>query len=443
MPVIDPPTEPQIPMPSVTSPFAGKRLRMFDHLRLSAYWFGSNFVWGALLGPVMSEQMTKLAPQDSARALAQLYFFGAFPALFLPLIIGVLSDRCTSVYGRRKPYIFLGGLLAMVGLAGLFFASMANSFAGFLTCYFVLQIGSNIALSAFMGIIPDLVPADQHGIASGYMAFMSQFSTLGGVFLGGKLISNGNIPLTYGLLGGVFVVFFLVSLAGIPENKLTGPVPAINWRNHFGSLIHPLIEYPDFRWVWITRGLMMLGFYSMSPYILYYLRDVIHVKNPADTAGMVLGIILLGATVSGVVGGTLSDRTGRKPIVYGSSIIIGVTSLAFIFCKNLEQATVVGIFFGLGYGAYISVDWALGTDVLPIQQDAGKDMGIWHVAMILPQQIGALLAGEVLQLFAIPGTHTKDSPGLYAWGGYAVIFSFSAVCFLVGGYLLRFIKGTR
>ena len=44
-------------LPEVKSPYEGKTLRAIDHLKLSCYWFGSNFVWGALLGPVMAKQM--------------------------------------------------------------------------------------------------------------------------------------------------------------------------------------------------------------------------------------------------------------------------------------------------------------------------------------------------------------------------------------------------
>lgn len=443
MPLLDREQESDQLIPGVSSPFEGKRLTMFDHVKISSYWFGSNLVWGALLGPVMAEQMTKLVPARSADAIANLYFFGAFPALVVPLVIGAFSDRCTSPFGRRRPFMLAGGLLGALGILGMYLASTALSFPGYLFSYIILQIGSNTALASYMGIIPDLVPKDQRGVASGYMAFMSQASTMLGVFGGGELIGRGNVALTYSLLGGGFLLFLVLSILGIKENPLRGPVPKIHWGSYFRSLVRPLVQFPDFRWVWITRALMMLGFYAIQPYILYYLRDVTHVSDPAKKAGIVLGIILLGATVSGVVGGALSDRVGRKPVVYGSSIAIAAMSFAFIFCNNLQEALLVGMVFGLGYGAYISVDWALGTDVLPAQQDAGKDMSIWHVAMTLPQQLAALMAGKVLQQFAIPGSRTATSPVLYAWGGYAVIFTFAAVCFILGAYLLRNVRGAR
>lgn len=421
-----------------------RKIKFSEHLLLACFWFGTNFIWGAFLGPVLASQMSRLAPDNSAAILGYLYTMGALPALLIPLVFGPLSDRSNHKWGRRRPFILGGGILTVLGLASMSGAYNAMSIPLYFGGYLILQIGANIALAAYSGVIPDLVPQDQRGIASGYMALMSQVATLAGALISGFMISaKQDLPM-FGLIIAVFVVFLFLTLIGVKESPQTKEHPKFEWVSYLKSLWIDPKKYPDFAWVWVTRALMMFGFYSIQPYLLYFLRDVIKVDKPASTAGIVFGIILLAATISGFLGGVISDRTGRKPVVIVSSMVIAVMCIILVFCTNLTQALIGGVFFGLGYGAYISVDWALGTDVLPNKEDAGKDMAVWHVSMTLPQQIAPLLAGLALSLFKGP-TIIEDGEKVstYAHPGYLIVFTFAAICFALSGLLVRKVKGAR
>ena len=425
------------------SPYDGRRVLPFEHLLIAAYWFGSNFMWGAFLGPVLSSQMDKLNPGNPASSLGLIYLIGTIPAMVIPLIAGPLSDRCRSRFGRRKPFVVGGGVCAIIGLAmmatGFSWLSLPLYFLG----NFVLQIGSNVALGAYSGIIPDLIPDNQRGIASGYMAVMSQVSTLLGAVVSGALISaNLHIPL-YAVIGAVYAVFIVVTFFGVKEAQLIADLGKVNWKAAGSHMLEPL-RSRDFLWVWITRALMMLGFYGIQPFLLYYLRDVIKVPDPAATVGGVLALVFIAATISGFLGGWISDRTGRKPVVIWSSVLIAVFSLGLVFCNTLPQALGVGVLFGLCYGAYISVDWALGTDVLPNKMDAGKDMAVWHISMTLPQVIAPFYSSLILGLYPGPG-HMKDGVKVatYAWPGFVIIFGIAAFAFLLGGILVRNVRGAR
>lgn len=437
--VIDPSSD----LPELESPYEGKRISAKTHLRMSSYWFGSNFIWGSFLGPVLSSQMTHLAPQNSAAMLGILYSFGAVPALVVPLIAGPLSDRCTHSLGRRRPYLFGGGLLGTLGILFMALAYHLQSIPLYFTGYFTIQIGANVALASYSGLIPDLVPKNQRGVSSGYMAVMSQLGTLAGAIISSILIAQGHHRLLFLVMGIVFFLFVVLSMS-IREQRLPGPVHRFAWVPYLKSLWIDPRKYPDFAWVWITRFLMMLGFYSIQPYLLYFLRDVIHVRNPAGSVGIVLGLILIAATLSGYFGGAISDRTGRKPVVIWASLTIAVMCIVLVYCRNLEQALIGGVIFGLGYGAYISVDWALGTDVLPNKKDAGKDMAVWHVSMTLPQQCGPLVAGLILN-FNKSGHILDDGKSIatYGWIGYFIVFLFAAICFTLSGVLVRQVRGAR
>ncbi len=455
-------------VPNVPSPYEGSTITVSQHLKISAYWFATNFLWGALLTIMLPGEAKHLAPHFRVMALAVLTAISAIVALAVPLIAGALSDRCAHRLGRRRPFIIAGVIINLVGLflmdlafknaPPLTSASNAGAstfrsveillsnpgFLAFLFAYMVVQFGNNVASAAYSGVIPDLVPHEQRGAASGYMALMSQFGTLLGVVGCGLLLHGQTETVKFMLLSTVLAAITFVTVLGIRETPLPHKPPPIRWGPYVRSLWIDPKKYPDFAWVWITRFLVMLGFYSVLPYVNYYLSDVIGTKNPDDAASKLVGIILVASSLSGIYAGYLSDRVGRKRVVYIANTVIAVMALAFIACGNLEQVIVVGVMFGLGFGAYTSVDWALGTDVLPSRADAGKEMAVWHISMTLPQTVAAPIAGLLISAFGRHVIQNGDEPIVhYTLAGYSAVFILCAVCFALGAYFLKNVKGVK
>ena len=426
---------------------------------------------------MLPDEARAIAPIYRATALGLLTGISSVVALLVPLIVGALSDRCTSLWGRRRPYMIAGVAINLFGLALMaeafasrhpvtgapnlgYWATVAHllgngTYLLFLLAYMVVQLGNNIASGAYMGVIPDLIPEDQRGRASGFMALMSQLGTLfGGVTC--MLITAGDNPgmfqvthaevLRYVALGLVLGGVALINILGMKEGVLLQRPPKIDWGNYIKSLWIDPRAYPDFAWVWITRALVMLGFYSVLPFVNYYFIDVIGVPQDkvSMTAGIFMGVVLLTSSISGVYGGYLSDRIGRKRVVYIANAIIAVMALLFILCHTKPTAMLVGALFGFGFGAYTSVDWALGTDVLPSKRNAGKEMAVWHVAMTLPQAFAAPLAGGLIEVFGKTVTQSKDGPVVhYPLSGYSAMFLMSSVCFALGAFLLRNVRGVK
>lgn len=453
-----------VEIPKVVSPYEGQHLGAKTQLALSAYWFATNFMWGALLTVMIPSQAQHLAPGAKVPALALLTGVSALIALTVPLIIGALSDRCSHRWGRRRPYMAVGIGINVVGLILMAVAYAqaqpvraygsnvvgallgSPSYLFFLLAYMVVQLGNNVTSAAYSGIIPDLVPEDQRGNASGYMGLMSQLGTLFGAIGSGVLLGGQPEMMKFALLAVVLVAVGLWTLAGIKETPLPYTPPKIEWGHYLRSLWIDPRQHPDFAWVWITRALVMLGFYSIQPFVNYYLVDIIGSKHPDKDAPIVLGMILIASTISALRAGKISDRIGRKRVVYWANALIAVMALSFVFCRSLPQVILAGMIFGLGFGAYTSVDWALGTDVLPSKADAGKEMAVWHIAMTLPQSIAAPAAGILISAFG------KTSAGLDAKGdeiihytlyGYSSVFILCAVAFALGAYLLKNVKGVQ
>ena len=432
-------SQPEIP----GAPDPQKPLRFYHHLLFSAEWFATNLHWGALLLIIIPSQTGQIAPDRKAWAQGVILGIGALMALVVPLIAGALSDRCASRWGRRRPYIAVGTVINVLGLLALFYAGSVRSLFLYLMGYLIVQFGNGVMTAAYSGVIPDMVPEAQRGEASGYMAMMSQMGTILGAIGAGQLLDRGYIGLSYALIAAVMLFFMAVTLVGVKEHPLPTKPEPLDWKQFLTSLFSPF-RYSNFVWVWITRALVTMGMWCVQPFIQYYLTDVVHVEHPETTAGSLLGVILMGASVTGVIGGKISDYTGRKVVVYVANTIIAIASVAFVFSHSMLYTYIVGAIYGLGYGAYYSVDWALGCDALPNKEDAGKDMGVWHISMVLPQSLAPFLAGWMLGIFP----HQMVQQGAektvhYSVSGYQAIFGMGAFFLMLAAFLLRNVTESR
>jgi MFS family permease len=428
------------------APVAQKPLRFHDNLILSAQWFATNLHWGALLMVIIPKQSEEIAPDKKALAEGWVLGIGAIVALVVPLIAGILSDRCMSRWGRRRPFVAVGTTINFLGLGAMWYAATQRSLPLYLLGYMIVQLGNGIATAAYSGVIPDQVPLEQRGEASGYMAVLSQVGTGLGIVGTGLLIKSGPNHTSH-VTGAAYVFIALalmlglsVTLLGIREQPLKQAPPPMNWAHFLKSLWIDPRKYPDFAWVWITRALVTMGMWCVQPFLLYYLTDVVKTSDPQKTFTTLLGIILVTATVTGLLGGKISDKIGRKKVVYAANALMAFAAICFIFSHSEIYTYVIGAIYGFGYGAYFSVDWALGCDVLPNKADVGKDMAVWHIAMVMPQSLAPFLAGFMLNRF--PSTHVGEVVH-YSVQGYVIIFVLAAAFLGLGAWLLRNVRESR
>jgi len=424
-----------------------EKLPIRQHLALSSFWFAVNLHWGALGMIIVPSQATRLAPfagMTEAEVSGWTIGMGALVGAVVPPIAGALSDRCTAGMGRRRPYVIAGSAINVVALLLFYLAFQAHSLIGYIAAWMLIGLGNNIATGAFSGIIPDLVPARERGLASSMMATMQQLGTIGGFIVGGVLMTQGREQdlLALTSIAAAVAVITLLTVVGTPERRLTHAEP-FRWSELKECFWIDPRQHPDFGWVWITRAFFTTGWWLIQPILLYFMRDVIQAKEPASAVSILGGIVLLGAIPTGIGGGILSDRFGRKRIVWLAGMVMAVTCLLFAGLgmlpleMRLGAIYAVAILWGFGYGAYVSVDWALGTDVLPNPDEAGKDMGVWHLSMVIPQSIAAPAAGLLLRPFVMQG-------GVgYRPEGYALVFLSACVFMFLCGALIFRVKKAR
>jgi MFS family permease len=191
----------------------------------------------------------------------------------------------------------------------------------------------------------------------------------------------------------------------------------------------------------------VMGTYTVQEFLQYYMRDVVIdfrffgnllATNAESAVSFFVLPLLFGAIISSLAAGMLSDRFGRKAMVYISSALQAVVPITFIFFSSFNLVVLLGIVFGLGYGAYQAVDWALASDVLPSEDNYAKDMGVWHIAFTFPQVIATPIAGFLLDNFQVIGAQ-NGQPTL----GYTVIFSLAAFYLILGTVLVRKLRKVR
>ena len=249
----------------------------------------------------------------------------------------------------------------------------------------LVQLGANAAYAAITAAVPDRVPVLQRGGVGGLAAMGQTVGILIGAVFGA--VVSGNFMVGYALCAAAL----LVSVVPYLFHRNDPPLPQgagrrSGWASFLrGFWISPA-RHPDFAWAWLTRFLVNVCNQMTIVYLLFFLRDVLKHEDPALGVLTLTGIYAVMVMITAVMAGPWSDRLGRrKPFVIGSSAIIAVAGLTMAFFPVWTGALVGAGILGVGFGAYLAVDFALLTQVLPQAADRGKDMGIINVANSLPQ----------------------------------------------------------
>jgi MFS family permease len=208
------------------------------------------------------------------------------------------------------------------------------------------------------------------------------------------------------------------------------------------EFVEPFVAQPAFIWVFMSRFAYNLGFNVVSSYIYFFLHDLVGAPFDffglftIDTVGPAMSLFMLnflvGSVLSSLASGILSDKYGRKQLVYLAVALQCFATSAFLWTQNYGfLAALMAPLCGSGYGAYISVDWALASDALLHSAHLARDMGIWHLSFTAPSVIGVPLAGWMMATFRSLG----DSLGISLLG-HRLVLVFAVLCYAVGGLLI-------
>lgn len=402
-------------------------MKKSQYLTINFYWFGLSFLWNGIHPIILPALLLIYVPEELKNSyLGVMTFIGLIFAMFIQPISGSISDNTRSKFGRRRPWMFWG--VVFVGIS-LGLMARSSTLISLVVLYFLLQISSNFAHGPAQGLIPDLVPQKNRGLASGVKNLLEMAALVVTSLSAGKLMSGDKPSQTFIIIAAVVLISTAITLIFTKEKQSENEAKVENFRLK-DLFTFNVKENPDFLKLLVSRLMIMFGIYAVQRFALYFIQDVLGATNPEEITGNLMTAIGLAVVLVVFPAGMLADKLGPKRLnlLAGYLATAGITGL--IFTRTLPMLYTFGSLLGVATGIFLSVNWALAIKLIPEDQ-GGKFLGITNFATAGASAlvgIGGLLLDWLNNL----------SPGEFL--GYPVFFTLAAVSALAGTLVLRKIK---
>lgn len=484
------------PAPSVSNSPSASSFKFFNYVTIAIYWFSLSFLWGGFLSVVLpalnkpvAESLFGQGKAEVARGI--MTSLGLIIAMLVQPLSGAISDRSSHPMGRRRPFM-LGG--TVVGLLALAVIAFSGSWWILLLGYILLQFGDNLSQGAYQGLMPDVVPSDKRGKASAALGIAQLVGTLFGATVPGFLqagfgeVRGSQIDLL--LVGIVFIISLTITVLFVREKPYVPTAKVAAWKTAV-SMFQGVSHYPDFIKLMLARFIFLSAPASVSLFVKSFLespdrRFVAHkvattsapcldannqplaipngqpcldssghlIFQAGSTLSLILGLVLIAAIVGSYPASALSDKFGRKAVLY-TMASIGIVGGLLLLIPNFIMAGAVansanmnlaqqeaylntyrptaitltvifGALIGISWGGFLGVDWAFATDLIPLSE-AGRFMGLSNLATAGCQAFAAFVGGFVV-----------DSAI-----GYTGLFFLVAIYYFVSAVILFRVRETR
>ena len=367
-------------------------------IRISLYWLGLTAIDGAV-GLFIQNRVNfgpfAVDPLEVGRILFLLSIPVAVISILVQPTVGSISDYTVSRWGRRKPYIVIGSLLDVVFLVGIATSNtilMLGAFAA------LLSVSTNIARGPFQGYVPDLVPEQQVGLASAMVGLMQILGNVTGFVLVTVAVLLGQIEVAIFLVALVELVTMAAVVLRVGDGQPPKPGNGKSWgtiaREVWGT---DVLKERSYVWLLASRFFFLMGGAVLVNLILTYLKQTHNLgEDAANSTNLVMLVTIVIANVIAIVpSARISDRVGRKPVIYASCVIGFIGIVLAALAPAVPLAIVGGALFGASAGTFLAVDWALMTDIIP-KASSGRYMGLSNVATTSSTVIAVATAGLLL-----------------------------------------------
>ncbi|MBR2484498.1 MAG: MFS transporter [Oscillospiraceae bacterium] len=375
------------------------------------------------------------------RYIADMVAWSAASATLTTLLMGALSDRI----GKRKALVVGGYLLwglatAAFGLvtvenAGRIFGA-ADAVAAAATLVIVLDclmtfFGSTANDAAFNAWVTDVTEESNRGRAESVLAILPLISMLVIFGLFDGMTQRGEWQKFFFIFGGLVTAVGVLSLFIMKEPPLT---PRKD--NYFGNLIYGLrptvvAKNRELYLSFAAFALFSIAVQVFFPYLIIYMQNYLHLDNYA----IVLGVVLLFASLVSVAAGRFIDRAGKLNFVLPAALVMFVGLLGMYFVRDMVAVIVAGCVMMSGYMLVTAVLNALIRDHTP-EGKAGHFQGIRMIfAVLLPMligpRIGALaIRGSDSTYVELGVTKTVPTPAIYLAAAVVLLTVILPVIFL-------------
>ncbi len=408
-------------------PERSKELRVL--LLLMPAYGAMSAIFMGLQQIVIPAQVEKFDPVHKIANLAALTMVVAITGVVGLLAGGALSDRTYGRFGRRTPWL---AAMAVIAAGVMIAMGAAPSLTVFAILYGLLWLALNLYQSAQAAMLPDRIAPEGRGVASSIMGIGLPVGVLIGVTLAARLPQAQ----AYAALAALFVVTTAGLLIFAREPAYARPTAPETPRARFDPravlAFLSAFKHRDFALTFASRALLYLTIYSVTGYIYYVLQDRVGVANvPGHDlkvgASLLTSVQTLGVVATIAAGGWIADKLrGRRLVVGLSAFGVALAMMIPAFTHSWIGMLVFSALFGICLGAFLAVDLALMSLVLPDKANEGRDLAILVVAGAGPQIISPMMAGALINS-----------------AGYEALFLAGSLTAVIGGVLVFFIKGVR
>ena len=399
------------------------RRSAFFLVRISLFWFGLSFLWGGMNIQLLPTRVPELVDDEiKGTAIGAIVVVGLIVAILVQPMAGAFSDRVRLRWGRRRPIMAAGIAAAM---PCLLFVAYAPNYGLLFVAMVLLQIAANIAHGPYQGVIPDQVPTDTRGRASGFFGLANLMGTLVGAGVAGAWLSmaaEGQDPNPFfaPALLTIMVVLAIFSIAAwfsVREQRPPEQAPFEGVLREVRTRLRELSQRSAFAWLMLSRLLYFMGLQAMDNFIQLFLKgdqvDGGLAESDAEfKTTIVLAAVLLTALITTVPAGWLADRYGKLRLVATAAALGLIAAAVLMTSQSFVQVVIFAAVLGVGVGLFTAADWAVAIDLIPDQRAPGLYMGLSNVATAGGDGLATLSAGIALDLF-----------------GYRAVFAMMAIFF--------------
>jgi MFS family permease len=401
--------------------------------------FSGQLAWGVENQFFNTFLYDKITPDP--RPIAWMVAASAVAATLTTILMGTLSDRTRSHWGRRRPFILGGylawGILTAVFPLAAFFrpVTLAIGMAILFDCVMTF-FGSTANDASLNAYITDVTTTENRGRVMGVVEILTWVAILI-VYGGAGLIIQmlGYYAFFYIIGGSVFVLGLIGSffvheepVNEKPKGSYWGQIAdSFRWKN--------LVANRSFFLVLMGISLWAVAQNVFFPYLMIYLQHYIQLDTISSTITIAASILIGGIALAYPLG-LLIDRWGRKPVAMLAVGAEMVGLLLFSISKTLVPLVITGILWLMPLTAWTIATSTWSKDLFPEDkrgQFAGYYLFFW---VMLPMILGPLTGGWLGTHFGIP-TVINGQAGFIPT---PILFQVAGVATLLAAIPLWFVK---
>ena len=388
---------------------------------VNLFWLALNISSNTIdpiLVPLLVQGFVPAAVKNST--LAMVGAAGMVVAMVWQPVAGALSDRSRR---GRLPFLLIG----TVGLAlTLPLMVFAPSLAVLVVAILLAQLASNTIQGPLQAVATDYLPSNMWGRAAGAKTVMEVGGIIVGAYVGGRLVSSGQIPLAYVFVVGALGLAAVVTVLDLRKAlRQTQPRLETGRASLRQSLRSP--ELRPFLWWLLNRYLFLIGLTTIRVFGFYLIQDYLRLGHPARVMGELIATLGIIVVVASLPMGWLADRVGRKPLMLCSMALATVVMPMFLWVRGGPQLYLLGTLLGIAAATFQSVGWAMAMNLVP-QAEAGRYLGLSNVASAGGSLTARLGIGLLIDLL------NRVTPG---WGYSGLILTNTIFFALASLALLR------